>query len=69
VASAEDEAIAVQPFRIRRITLEAVAKQNGTDVCGAERQAEVTGGALVHRVHGESTGFVGGLGKEGGVHV
>lgn len=69
MASTEDEAIAIQPFRISRIALEAVTEKNSADIGCAKGQAEVTGGALMHRVHGESTGFVGGLGKEGGVHV
>lgn len=68
MTSAKNEAIPVQPFWISGITLEAVAKQNGADICGTQRQTQVARGTFVHRIHGESTGFVGGLGKEGSVH-
>lgn len=68
MACAEDEAVAVEPFRISRIALERFAKEDGTDFSGTEGQAEVAGGALVHGVHGETTGFVGGLSEEGFVH-
>lgn len=68
VTCGQDETVAVQPLRLRRIALEGFTEEDGTDLSRAEGQAEVAGGALVHGVHGETTGFVGGLSEDGFVH-
>ena len=68
MACGEDKTIAVQPFWIGGVALEGFAEKDGTDFCGAERESEVAGVALVDGIHGETTGFIGGLGEEGFVH-
>ena len=68
VAGGEDETVAVQPFRRVRAVAHRFAEEHGTDFGAAERQAEVAGIAGVDGIHGEATGFVGGLGKQGGIH-
>ena len=44
------------------------AEEHGADFRAAERQAEMAGVTGVDGVHGEATGFVGGLSKQGRVH-
>jgi hypothetical protein len=68
VAGGKDEAITVEPFRVGGIALEGLSKEHCADFCRAKRQTEVAGGALMHRVHGEAAGFVGGFGEEGVIH-
>ena len=68
MTSGEDKSVAIEPFRVGRIADEFFAEKDGTNIGGTERQAEVAGGALVDGVHGEATGFIGGLGKQGVVH-
>ena len=46
----------------------AFAEEHRTDFGAAERQAQVAGIAGVDGIHGEATGFIGGLGKQGCVH-
>jgi hypothetical protein len=48
--------------------LEAFTEKHGADFSGTERQTEMAGGALVDSIHGETTGFIGGLGEEGVIH-
>jgi hypothetical protein len=69
MAGAEDEAVTIEPLGICGIALEGFAEKDGTDFGAAEGEAEVAGGALVHGIHGETTGFVGGLSEEGFIHV
>jgi hypothetical protein len=68
VTCGEDEAVAIQPFRVSGVALERFAKKDSADVGGTEWQAEVAGGALVDSIHGETTGFIGSLSEEGFVH-
>jgi hypothetical protein len=68
MTSRENEAVAIEPLRGGWITLEGAAEQNCADFCCAEREAKVTGVALVHSVHGKTTGFVGGFLKKGVIH-
>jgi hypothetical protein len=68
VTGGEDESVAIQPFRISWVALERFAKKDSANVGGTEWQAEVAGGTLVDGIHGETTGFIGGLGEEGFVH-
>jgi hypothetical protein len=63
VARGEDEAVAVQPARLVGIVHEGVPVEDGADLSGAERQAEVAGIAFMHGVDGEAAGLIGCLGK------
>ena len=67
VAGGQDEAVAVDPGGRGGVVAEEVAVEHGADLGGAEGQAEVTGMAGGHGVHGEAAGFGGGAGKVGGV--
>ncbi len=68
VARREDEAVAVEPARVRRVALERLAEEHRAHFRRAERQAEVAGVAFVHGVHGETAGLVGGFLEEVLVH-
>src|SRR5581483_6250950 len=63
VAGGEDEAVAVDPARILRIMHEGVAVKDGADLGATQGQAKVAGIGLVHGIHGEATGLVGGFGE------
>ena len=56
----EHEAVTVQPARGAGAVRKRATVEGGTDFGGAERQAEMSGIAFVHRIHGEATGLVGG---------
>lgn len=68
MAGGENEAVAVEPFRVGGIADEFFAEEDRADVGGAKGKAEVAGGAFVDGVHGEAAGFVGCLSEEGVVH-
>jgi hypothetical protein len=68
VTSAENEAVAIEPVAVGRVTLEGFAEEDCPDFGGPERKPEVTGRTLVDGVHGETTGFIGGFGEDGVVH-
>ena len=68
MTGAENEAVAVEPAAVGRVALEGFTKEDRPDFGGPEREPEVTGRALVHGVHGETTGFIGGFGEDGVVH-
>ena len=68
MAGREDEAVAVEPLRGIRAVAHRLAEEHGTDLGGAERQAEVAGIAGVDGIDGEASGFVGGLCEQGRIH-
>ena len=68
VTGRKNEAVAVEPLRGIRAVAQGLAEKHRTDLRTTERQTEVTGIAGVHGIHGKSTGFIGGFGKNGGVH-
>ena len=68
VARRENEAVAVEPLRVRGIALQRLAEEHRAHFRRAERQAEVAGIALVHGVHGEAAGLVGGFLEDVFVH-
>ena len=68
VAGGENEAVAVEPLRGIRVVAHGLAEQHGTDFGAAERQAEVAGVTGVDGIHGEATGFIGGLSERIRIH-
>ena len=68
VTGGKNEAVAVEPLRRIRAVAQGLTEKHRTDLRTTKRQAEVTGIAGVHGIHGKSTGFVGGFEKNGGVH-
>ena len=66
---AEDEAVAVQPFRVGGIMRKRVTIKHRTNFRTTERQAQMAGVAGVDGVHGEAAGFVGGAGKSGCIEI
>ena len=60
MSGTEDKAISVQPFRLRRIVRKRMPEEHRPDFSAAQRQAKMPAGARMHRIHGESTGFIGG---------
>lgn len=65
----KEKAVAIQPAWGARLIAENLAKKHGADFCAAERETQVTGGAGVNGIHGESTGLIGGGGKNGSIHM
>jgi hypothetical protein len=57
------ETIAIEPFRIRRIESQRLAKENSSNFSSPERESKVTGIACVHRINREASRDVGGGGK------
>ena len=68
VTCRKDEAIAVEPLRRVGAVAQGLTEKHRADFRTSERQAKVTGIAGVHGIHGKSTGFIGGFGKNLGVH-
>ena len=68
VARREHEAVAVQPLRRIRIVAHGLAEQHRTDLGAAKWKAEVAGVTGVDGIHGEATGFIGGLSERIRVH-
>ena len=61
MACREHKAVTVQPLRVGWIALQKMAEECRAHLRRAEWQAEVAGRAFVDRVHGKTTGFVGGF--------
>jgi hypothetical protein len=60
---AEDEAVAIEPFRLGRKMIQRVAVEDGADFRTAQRQPQMATGAGVDGIHGEAAGFSRGAGK------
>jgi hypothetical protein len=59
VTSGEYEAIAINPERVGWVVTKEISVKNGADFSGTKGQAQVSGVASGHGVHGKSTGFGG----------
>ena len=68
VARREHEAVAVEPLRRIRVVAHGFTEQHRADLGTAKRKAEVAGVTGVDGIHGEATGFIGGLCKRIRVH-
>ena len=68
MACGEDETVAVEPTRRVRIVTQGFSEQHRADLGTAQRQAQVAGVAGMDGIHGEATGFIGGLSKQCRIH-
>jgi hypothetical protein len=65
VASGENEAVAVQPAGLVGIETQSAAEEDGPDVGGAEREAEMAGFAFRDGVHGQAAACIAGCDFKG----
>ena len=68
MAGGEHETVAVQPLGRIRVKAHGFAEQHRADLGTAKREAEVAGVTGVDGIHGEATGFIGGLSERFRVH-
>jgi hypothetical protein len=65
VAGGQDEAVAVDPLGVIRVVLQQLAVQHGAHLRGAQGQAQVARVRRRDGVHGQATGLICGLVREG----